>query len=100
MMRKKPYMVNEQGVSKWENPEELDAFLRTTFAEQEDYNEANWEALYDAYILEHFYVGKPCPYCNTTVLWKLTETPGINPTTGRMTFYAPMKRVQQAFPDL
>ena len=97
-IRKKPYLVNEHGVSKWEDPLELEIFLRIKFEETEEFTQANYEEKFTAFLTENFYVGKPCAVCCTTVLWKLTEIPRVSPTTGRMTMYAPQKRVQQAFP--
>ena len=96
--RKRPYLVNEHGVSRWDDPLELEQFLRSQFEETQDYDQTNFEEKWDAYIIDFFYVGKPCAVCNTTVLWKLTEVPAVNPNTGRMTLYAPTKRVQQTFP--
>ena len=106
-VRKKAYWVNEQGVSKWDDPLELNMFLQNQFDEmcndpmssEEMVTEANYDEKFEAFLIENFYVGKPCAQCCTTVLWKLTEVPAVSPTTGRMTMYAP-KRVQQAFPSV
>jgi len=98
MVRKKPYLVNEHGVSKWDDASELNLFLQIQFEENEEFTEADYEEKFEAFMTEHFYVGKPCAVCCTTVLWKLTELPKIHPVTSRLTFYAPNKRVQQAFP--
>ena len=98
MIRMKHYLVNEHGVSKWEDPEALLMFLQQKFGDSEEFTQANYDEKFTAYMTEHMYVGKPCAVCCTTVLWKLTELPGVNPTTSRLTFYAPNKRVQGIFP--
>jgi hypothetical protein len=50
------------------------------------------------YLKNHMFKGKPCPFCRSTCLWHIDETPRISPTTGKLTFCAPRHVIAQAFP--
>ena len=90
--RAAPHWVNDVGVSKWESEDELEDHLVEQFMESEDYTEDTFEDLLKAFLLKHFYWGKPCPVCNTMVLWSTQEVPRVLASTGRLTFFAPSKR--------
>ena len=97
-IRKKPYFVNEHGVSKWDDGDELFTYLVNLFEDKEEFTQANKDEKCTAFRAKHFYIRKPCAVCCTTVLWNLDELPAINPVTRRITMFAPMKRVQRPFP--
>ena len=88
--RKVPLWLNEHGMSLWEDPIALSAYLVVEFNienELETVDEAYAHPKFEEYLLANFHIGKKCPFCCQTVVWKLDKVPQI--IEGRLTFHAP-----------
>jgi hypothetical protein len=97
------YYVSGGGVSKWDDLHELTDHLLDMYGQDVGDNiheipeEEKTEA-FMVYLKNHMFKGKLCPFCRSTCLWHIDETPRISPTTGKLTFHAPRHVIAQAFP--
>ena len=90
--RKVPIWLNEHGMSQWADPITLQMHLVEEFATK--YEISTMEAAmehpeFEKFLLANFHIGKRCPFCNQTAVWKLDTQPQILESTGRLTFFAP-----------
>ena len=88
--RQVPILINEFGMSQWDDEVELNMYLEGEFQETNDPESDSYDAEFETYLLEHFHVGKRCPFCNQTCIWRLDQTPRVLPETGRLTMWSPV----------
>ena len=91
--RRVPIWLNEHGMSQWTDPFTLQMHLVEEFAtkyEIETPDAVLEHPEFEKFLLANFHIGKRCPFCNQTAVWKLNETPQVMESTGRLTFFAPI----------
>ena len=88
--RQKPIWLNEHGMSQWDDYLELQMHLEDMFVETHDPESETYDAEFEAYLQKNMHVGKRCPFCNQTCIWKIDETPRVLPATGRLTMWSPV----------
>jgi hypothetical protein len=81
--------LDEHGMSQWDNPLELQNVLEEMFETENDTDDAFAHPKFEEFLLANMHVGKKCPFCCQTCVWKLNQVPQILQTTGRLTFYEP-----------
>ena len=87
--RKVPIWLNEHGMSQWADPITLQMHLVEEFEAQYETDNAMEHPEFEKFLLANFHIGKRCPFCNQTAVWKLDTQPQILESTGRLTFFAP-----------
>ena len=74
--------MTKEGISCWPNDEELRDHLEEVFTDVT-------EALREKFIEEHFWVGRSCPFCKVTSVWRRRNAPSLNKQTQRVTVNSP-----------
>ena len=77
-------------ISQWEDHTQLTRFLADVFEKEHEGDEKTDEECktsFETYLLDHMYIGKKCPFCNQTGIWKQNRTPRV--IEGRLKLYSP-----------
>ena len=102
-------------ISNWPSMMELGEYLCTEkdLTEEEDEqlhfaieanNESGDETLVQQWLhmMKNKYVqiGRTCPFCRATCMWKMEELPHISPTTNMLTFHSPSNVMRGVWPTI
>ena len=91
-VRKVAIWMNEHGMSQWEDETTLTMFLATEFQRENELETPEEVFVHPAFVEffeANYHVGKRCPFCNKTCVWKVNKVPQVLPSTGRLTFFSP-----------
>jgi hypothetical protein len=85
--RKMAIWINKHGISRWGSTFELQMHLVEEYALQKNLDPEFDYPDFMAFLEANLYIGKKCPYCCKTCIWKSTEVPEV--VDGKITFHAP-----------